>query len=342
MSRRVKDIEPRAVRWLWRDRIPQGMLSVVAGKPSAGKSLFTLAMAAELSEEHDILVAASEDPAHEVVRPRLEAVGADLHRVHIANRFWLPSGLDYIAAQVKEHDVRLVVIDPIADHLDLGVNRRTDSIRKVTEPLAALAESTGAAVVLVEHALKGVSKNADPLSAIAGGSSGLVAAARVAYIGGIDPNDNERVILCNVKPLGPRAKPLAFAIDTVEFTGSDGRLGSTGALVFEGELDGFEVMSLLAKPSHDKAGRPPTVREEAAEFIARYLLAAEDHSAPSKDLLEDGKRHGHTEKTMRRAAADSLGISTATKHMWEDASRVWWWRLPDSIAAAMSDEASDG
>jgi AAA domain len=66
--RRAIDIEPRVVRWLWFDRIPRGMISIVAGMPSGGKSLFTVYLAAKVSHQADVVLCASEDLEHEMLR----------------------------------------------------------------------------------------------------------------------------------------------------------------------------------------------------------------------------------------------------------------------------------
>ena len=47
--RRASDIRPLIVEWLWRGRIPPGMLTLLAGDPKLGKSFVTMAMAAAVS-----------------------------------------------------------------------------------------------------------------------------------------------------------------------------------------------------------------------------------------------------------------------------------------------------
>ena len=64
-----------------------------------------------------------------MLRPRLEAAGANLSRVHIANHLTLPSGLDELERNIVEHHAELVIVDPVSDHLDRGVSRYSDSIR---------------------------------------------------------------------------------------------------------------------------------------------------------------------------------------------------------------------
>jgi len=337
VSTLAQDIEPRVVKWLWFDRIPRGMISLLAGLPDGGKSLFTIYLTAQVSRLAAVLISAREDPAHEVLRPRLEAAGANLSRVRLANHVTLPSGIDYLAREIAEHQVELLIIDPVADHLDGGVHRSTDSIRQVTHALADLAEQTGVAILLVEHALKSVSRNAHPLAAIAGGNSGLRAAARMAFIGGKDPDDSERVLLCAVKHnISAEPKPLAFTLDSARFADSNGNESTTSVLTFREEAD-FDVMDLLVKPKNEKAGRPPAKRARAAEWLAAYLSCAPDHEAPVKDVEEDARSVGITLHTLDRAAKLDVGVERFQR------GRVWWWRLPQElIDAAERDDEDDG
>jgi putative DNA primase/helicase len=337
--RRAIDIEPRVVRWLWFDRIPRGMISIVAGMPSGGKSLITIYLAAQVSHQADVLLCASEDLEHEMLRPRLEAAGANLSRVHIADHITLPSGLDELERNIVENNVELVIIDPVSDHLDRGVSRYSDSIRIVTRPLAQIAKRTGAAIVMVEHTLKSIGRNAHPLAAIGGGNSGLRAAARMAFIGGKDPDDDERVLLCTVKAnLRDEPKAVAFTLDAARYTDGQGNESTTGLLVFKEECE-FDVMKLLVKPSNEKPGRPPAKRARAAEWLTEYLYNAINHEALAKDLTEDAHQVGITLHTLDRAAKLDVKVKRVQRN------RAWWWQLPeetvDLMDAAAEDEGDD-
>ena len=43
------EVTPKPIRWLWRDRIPFGKLTLLAGHPGQGKSLLSLDIIARLS-----------------------------------------------------------------------------------------------------------------------------------------------------------------------------------------------------------------------------------------------------------------------------------------------------
>ena len=48
-TRRLSDVEPEDVTWLWQDRIPFGKLTLICGDPGLGKSFVTLDCAARFS-----------------------------------------------------------------------------------------------------------------------------------------------------------------------------------------------------------------------------------------------------------------------------------------------------
>jgi hypothetical protein len=131
---------------------------------------------------------------------------------------------------------------------------------------------------------------------------------------------------------------MAFALDAAPYADDEGREGTTGVLRFLEELDSFDVMTLLVKPSGE-VGRPPTKRAAAAEWLAIYLYNSDGHQAERSRIKDDAARDGHTFKTLENAAAD-LGVSKVQR--FNDArERQSWWILPDSVVARLDAEADD-
>jgi AAA domain/Bifunctional DNA primase/polymerase, N-terminal len=74
-------------RWLWRGRVPEGAVTLLAGRPKLGKSLLAIWLAAQLSRgllegnyresPSGTLLITAEDPADTIVKPRLIAAAAD-------------------------------------------------------------------------------------------------------------------------------------------------------------------------------------------------------------------------------------------------------------------------
>src|SRR5262245_25223317 len=89
---RADKVEASSIEWLDEEelgqRIPLGMLTLVAGRPGQGKSIWTADLAARISRTgKGVIFSNLEDPLGPVVKPRLEAAGAVLDRIH----FWNPT-----------------------------------------------------------------------------------------------------------------------------------------------------------------------------------------------------------------------------------------------------------
>ena len=92
----MADVEPRPVRFLWPQRVPLGKVSLVAGDPGLGKSFITISISGIVStgggwpddpdyraEPGDVVLLSAEDDLADTIRPRLDAHGADVRRVHV-------------------------------------------------------------------------------------------------------------------------------------------------------------------------------------------------------------------------------------------------------------------
>jgi AAA domain len=235
ISRLASEIQPAAIHWLWPQRIAQGKLCLIAGSPALGKSQVTTCIAANVSsggtwctgekcETGEVLILSAEDDPSDTIRPRLEASGAGLDRVHIieavhirnAKRdrpFNLKQDLDALADKlVVSPDAKLVVIDPISAYLG-GVNSHNNAdVRSVLAPLAKLAADHGVAVVCVTHLNKGLSN--DPLARVID-STAFGAAVRTAFLIAKDKGNPDRRLFLPLKSnISRTCLGLAFQIET--------------------------------------------------------------------------------------------------------------------------------
>lgn len=329
---RAEDVEAEEIDWLWRERIPRGMITVIGGKPDQGKGLFCAHLAAYVSRMDvggrpgRVLLSAQEDSHGLMTRPRLEAAGADLANVHLW-RFQIPfHGVD-LAKFVIDKEIDLVIMDPFAAHLSGNISRHSDNVRQVLSPLTALIEQTRTAVVITEHVLKRVGANSHPLAAIGGSGSGLPAASRMAFIFGKDPEDEDRRVLCCVKHnICEAPQAVAFEVD-VEQVGKT----EVPLLVFDAfvEFDASRLLKYDAKVG--QVGRPPDKREQAAEWLTNYLY---DFGKPvgAGTVIEDAKQNGLTVKTLR-AAAEDMGIVRDPP----GGGRSCKWSLSDELLTVLRD-----
>lgn len=325
----AQDIAPEDVQWLWRERIPRGMFSMIAGKPDQGKSMMAAHIAADVTREGGtVLYSSAERPFSIVERPRLQAAGAVLSRVRAAGpgtgyRFTLPADMDALAEQIVEFGIDLLVMDPVSAHFS-GVAPGSDKIRDILTPFADLISQTGTAVLFIEHALKRVAPHADPLSAVRGNSSGIPAACAMGFLFGSDPLHKEQKVLANVKAnICEQPTALQFEIDEVEI----GMESPYPVLKLEEELSGYDAIRLIARP--EQIGRPDDKRKAAEQWLIDYLAAAGE-PIKSSTIKDDALAHDISARTLRRAAVQ-VGIVKEGN----GPAMTWW--LPDDVLANLAE-----
>jgi putative DNA primase/helicase len=298
-SVRAADVKPQPVDWVWKPRIAAGGITILAGVPGVGKSLLVAYLAGHGSRAgldatpFSSLLLGAEDTLEHVVRPRLEAVGADLDRVELVDDMVsLPDQAGELDELVSRKQPRLIVIDPITAYLGRGVNSwKDDSIRGALGPLQEMARRRSAAVVLVAHLNK--SQDGDPLRRI-GGSVGLAAIARSALLVGRDPHDpdgdsgNRRVVAHIKSNLGEHAPSLLYAIEQhhlAELTTA--RLVDQGTVLYDGR-------DLLRDTSTEGRGAVA----EACQFLQERLA---DGPVPAQEVETAAHEAGISKTTLRRA-----------------------------------------
>lgn len=305
----LADVVAEDVQWLWPGYVPMGKLTVVEGDPGLSKSTLTLWLAARLSrgetlpggvpcEVADSLFVTYEDGAGDTVRPRAEAAGADLSRIHLlmgvgqgdAERLLtIPDDLNAIRAEVVRRGARLVVIDP----LSAALSGKTDSyrdqdVRRALAPLARMAEETGAAVVVVRHLTKASGGRA---ILAGGGSVGISGAARsvlAVHRHPDDDGDGARRVLAVVKSNLAREAP-----------------SRVYSLVDTGKVARIEWGETVSLSADDLTGlrdaEDGEERRDARTFLAEMLKDAPDGRA-KKDLVNAAKELGISARSLERAA----------------------------------------
>lgn len=309
----ASDIEARKVQWLWPGYVPMGKVTVLAGAPGLGKSLLTIQLAARVSKLADVLIASAEDDLSDTIKPRLLAANADNRRVHLmaiehGDRLGrgivqLPGDAPGIHQAVKDLGARLVVLDPVAAFLDAKHSAISEQeTRAALAPLAAMAEDTHAAVLLVMHLNK--SDGSDPLRRI-GNSGAFTALARMVLLFGTNPEDEDgsrgpgrilTVVKGNVRPPGRGSLAMRVVTRSVPVKG-----GSIDAPMLEdaGESN-VSAEDLLA------SGEERSAKGEAMRFL-RMVLA--DGALPSKEVYRLADEAGIAFKTVKRAKRD-MGVKS--------------------------------
>jgi hypothetical protein len=169
----------------------------------------------------------AEDGLGDTIRPRLDAAGADVARVHSVNGHrpttaeLEPVSLSdsgVLRDAITETGARLLIIDVLMAYLS-GDAHKDQDVRRVLGPLARVADETACTVLLLRHLNK--AKGSDPLYR-GGGSIGIVGAARAGLLVVPDPDDHDLRVLATVKNnLAPQANSWVFRVVAVNVNGVD-------------------------------------------------------------------------------------------------------------------------
>jgi len=282
------------VRWIWREHIAAGKLSLVAGRPEKGKSLLSCLIAADISQEFAVIISSHEDDFDDTLEPRMEVLGANMDNIHFWRRgISLPRHLVALRNEVDDLGAALVVMDPIASHTRASIYNTT-AIREALGPLRDMADETDVSFLFIHHIIKNVDLKGDPQSAIGGAGGGLGAMVRCAYLFGESPDDpDERLMVqlkCNIAPPRPGLK---FELDVEDLDDETdaayvnylGTTAYTPYQVFKARPDGQQSMEKL-------------------ESIAEWLIAQLREGPMSiKRIMEAGNKIGYSKRSIKRVAA---------------------------------------
>lgn len=327
-------------------RIPCGMVTIAAGREGSGKSSFGIWLTAHITRgtlpgshygtPRKVFYLATEDSWKHTLVPRLMAAGADLSmvaRIEVITHevasvtLSLPDDIGLLSAAITGHDVALVVIDPLMSTLN-GKLSANDSreVRTALEPLAAMADTTRAAVVAIAHFNKAT--GLDSLSRITG-SGAFKDVARAGMVFGNDGED--RVFTQPKNSVGRSDLPsLKYAIQQEIIDTPSGRM-ATGKFVFTG-LAERTVDEAMA---NERRGGGQGRRSEVTEFLIDYISEhADGHTGEvdAAEVIAAGKDKGFTENQIghaRRRCRDpkigtrSEGFGKDKRHLWKLTGADW-------------------
>ncbi len=334
---RMADVTPERVSWLWPGRIPAGKLTVIDGDPGDGKSTLSLDLAARVSTGSampdgtraapgNVLILSAEDGVADTIRPRLDAAGADPERVAVLTEMVedgtgrpveLPGDLRHVTEIVRQHAIRLVIIDPLAAFL-AGVDAHVDqSVRRALHPISKLAEASGAAVVVIRHLNKAPGGKAMYRG---GGSIGITGAARAVHLVAADPDDDTRRLLAAVK-INVARKP-----ETMAFRLVNDELHGCARIAWEG----------TSAHSADDLVATEEDRQSRTDAVAVLTEALANGARRSREITEElRERYGIAGRTLERARKKA-GV-TAHK-----IGHEWWLDLSKDAKTATSGHGGVG
>ncbi len=343
--RPLAEVQPRQVRWLVPGLIPLRTLTLVAGVGGLGKSTWLMAIAAsvsrgELGEPGDVIIVSFEDPAAEVLRPRAEAAGADLRRLHEVvvegldgiDPVRLPRDVGELLRMIGEVQARFVIIDPVVAAIDTAFDAHKDQhVRAVLAQLAAIAEEKMCAIALVGHLNK--TPSSDPYIRVAS-SVAFWNAARSVVLVTEDPDEPESSRLVGQRKANwSRVRPVErHRIEEILLPGTTdpdtGEPVVTSRMTFVELADDVDAADLLAP----RANGDGTTKGQRARRFLLAALAGGDWQ-PSAELKERADREGISEATLKREAKE-LDI----EHESRGFPRETYWRLPQLAQGYTQDD----
>ena len=234
----MSSIEPRAVKWLWKNRIPNGKLVSLSGNPGLGKTLVLIDIASRVTtgaswpdgcpggEPGGVVICSAEDDPHDTLRPRFDAAGADVSRINLVE------SVVQMDAKTKRRSERLIdlqrdltaiskaldatpnckllIMDPINAYLGKTDSHKNAEVRQILGPVAEMCHRKGVAFIYLGHLNKTTN---GPAMYRTAGSLAFVAAARVAYIVAESKQDpNVRLFLPVKNNLAANIGGLSFQV----------------------------------------------------------------------------------------------------------------------------------
>ena len=157
---RACDVKVERPVFLHNPLVPAKVLTLIAGRAGVSKSTLSIDIAAKATlgkltgdwngRPATVAFAAIEDDAG-MQKARLQAAGADMTRVlfitvddtrngnTVSTGLQLPDDTATLRDTLREHDVKLLIIDPITSCIDGNTDKR-DDVRRSLDPLAAIAQ----------------------------------------------------------------------------------------------------------------------------------------------------------------------------------------------------------
>jgi putative DNA primase/helicase len=310
------------------------MITLLCGDKAVGKSSVALDVAARISTGRNwprfgtdeevaaplgsVIILCKENDIPRIIRPRLEAAGADLSRIHTLG-YEVPDDaeqldplerIDTTVKQLEQHvaeigDVRLINIDPITDYIGKTDMMRDNQVRTLLNPLGRLASRYDLAMLNIIHLNK---KTELPMQHRTLGSGAFRNVSQSTLLVAKDDGglEQHRVMAQETANLCADTRAVRFSTVAV---------GAYHRIVWGRDWENIDVDELMA----DKR---KTKKDKAQQLLRQWLA---NGPVPVQTLMAKAKAAGIGWRTMTEAKKD-IGAEIHKP----EGTRVagWQWKLP--------------
>lgn len=296
--------------------VPAKVLTLIAGRAGVSKSTLSIDIAAKATHGKlqgdwqgrpaTVAFAAIEDDAG-IQKARLQAAGADMTRVlfltvddtrngsTVSTGLQLPEDAATLRDTLREHDVQLLVIDPITSCIDGNTDKR-DDVRRSLDPLAAIAQELGIAIIGILHFNKGGGYASDKVS----GSHAFRDTVRSLILVAKDDETGECVVTLDKSSYTPQQGASYKYTLQPRFIADDAGEQMEVPVIANFAPTDTNVNEVINRnmSGGDMGGR--TADNEVAAWLTNYLT--ENGATSFKQIAADAKEaEGYTAKQLQHA-----------------------------------------
>lgn len=324
-------VTAKTIDWLWHPYFPLGIGYVLLfGDSDIGKSTSLLAMVAGLSigvvpggdkdnpkrcEPVRSIILSAEDSAAYVVKPRLEAFGADMKMVMVPEEhdaLGMPKpfrldeeGVEELRGKIADFGAKFIIIDPLASYFTGSKMADRLEARAWTKRITSIAISEHCCPVIVHHVNKAVGADARHR---ASDSQDFFDASRSALFAVHSKSAPDDYALVHEK------HNLTMKGDSIGYTFSKER-----GFLWTGASDLTSEAASAEPEEHIEPGK----KDACKKWIVEQL---ESSGAMLSDEMQTGaKKEGWSLRTYRSARSEMRDQIKAYKEQGKDGK--WWTQL---------------
>jgi hypothetical protein len=288
--------------------------------------------AGELHEPANVLLLLSED-APGIIRPKLEALNADMSRVYVVvctqpdeaategtTYLQLPRQGRDLEALIASHHIRLVILDALADCFEHPDINKTENVAPVLTFLNHLSSKYDMAVIGIHHTNKNLLDGAK--NAVRGSKAFTDKARQVVSFIKTEDAYGFQVTKSNFMEGSPAWRYTLESAPTL----TPGK--TTGIISTPVPDDGLDVDSEMRKSANLDEDRQST-SGDVIDWLTDYLR---EGPAPFKQIADAARDEGYTSKQLSnaRTRADNPRVESVPDPSWSGRGQRKIWRLAAS------------